>query len=540
MPRIIPEETKNKLANRDWLADQHTIQLHSIVEIAKMLSVTPATVTKSLRSHNIRSPSQQTLREASNKRKYGVSNPGAVREFKQKATQTMVEKYGGHNWSRGLRNKRDMTCLSLYGNTNVGKTQYAKDKARETNTIKYGRSHKNQQKISDDIFCKLQDREWLMQQHLSNMKNISEISADLCVSWSSVLTALRYHNISPQSYTHKLPGNIYQNISNSDWLAYQNITLKKSATQIANELNVDPWTVQRHFHECGLTIKIHPKSAAESELVEFLRSLDIKNIQQNTRDVIPPQELDIYLPDYKLAIEYCGLYWHGEQFKSRLYHRNKTIACKKLGIRLITMYDSEWNNNKELVKEKLKHIINKNPTKIYARKCKIITLPQKEKARFFNQTHIQGDGPGSISYGLTHNALLIAAITFIKTKNNEYILNRYSTLVNVVGGFTKLLEHFKRNHNWNTIITFADLRWSQGHLYNKLGFTLDKTIQPEYSYIINNLPVHKFNFRRKYLSTKLKKFDPDISEWENCKSNGIDRIWDCGKERYVMHNQQND
>jgi hypothetical protein len=87
------------------------------------------------------------------------------------------------------------------------------------------------------------------------------------------------------------------------------------------------------------------------------------------------------------------------------------------------------------------------------------------------------------------------------------------------------------------LISFADLRWSNGNLYENTGWELDSVLPPDYYYATNNLErIHKFNYRRKNLPKLLKYFDPELSERENCDNNGILRIWDCGKLRYIINN----
>ena len=87
----------------------------------------------------------------------------------------------------------------------------------------------------------------------------------------------------------------------------------------------------------------------------------------------------------------------------------------------------------------------------------------------------------------------------------------------------------------DNIITFADLRWGNGHLYQTTGWTLDKIIPPDYSYSYSGgiKRIHKFNFRRNRLACKLRHFDPALSERENCDAAGMLRIWDCGKMRFM-------
>ena len=66
-------------------------------------------------------------------------------------------------------------------------------------------------------------------------------------------------------------------------------------------------------------------------------------------------ELDIYLPELKLAIEYNGDYWHNlKEAKHPGCHEDKRNRCKERGIKLIEVLDTEWQKNKDQIKESLK------------------------------------------------------------------------------------------------------------------------------------------------------------------------------------------
>lgn len=126
-------------------------------------------------------------------------------------------------------------------------------------------------------------------------------------------------------------------------------------------------------------------------------------------------------------------------------------------------------------------------------------------------------------------------MTWIKQSNAQYTLNRYATSCRVPGGFSKLLTHFKKTYTWKTLVSFADLRWSDGNLYYQTGWHHDSTLRPDYYYSPDgHQRFHKFNYRRQNLSKLLTHFDPHLSETENCKNNGILRIWDCGKLRFII------
>ena len=93
-------------------------------------------------------------------------------------------------------------------------------------------------------------------------------------------------------------------------------------------------------------------SHKEKDLVDFIRSFYDGTILENRRKIIYPNELDIYLPDMKLAIEFNGNYWHSvENGCSKDYHLKKSLLCKDKGIRLIHIYEFEdIIRQKELLK----------------------------------------------------------------------------------------------------------------------------------------------------------------------------------------------
>ncbi len=209
-------------------------------------------------------------------------------------------------------------------------------------------------------------------------------------------------------------------------------------------------------------------------------------------------------------------------------------ACNEQGIRLLTIFEDEWLNTPDIVKAKIANIVGQSSSKpVYARKTVVASVTTKNRKQFLNANHIQGDGPGSITYGLYYNKTLVGVMTFRKRSQLVYELNRYATSTNVPGGFSKLLKHFTRNHEWSELISFADLRWSCGDLYENTGWTLDGIVKPDYYWCKGGQRHHKFAFRHSNLPRKLETYDPTLSENENCKNNGYAKIYNCGLKRYV-------
>ena len=159
-------------------------------------------------------------------------------------------------------------------------------------------------------------------------------------------------------------------------------------------------------------------------------------IERCDRKILPNgKELDIYIPEKKISIEFDGIYWHSElNGKKRNYHLNKTVECEKQGIRLIHIFENEWNSSREIVESKLVNILGNRKERIHARKCLIKTPTYIEKCDFLEKNHIQGKDISKIYYGLYHNDKLISIITFGHRRvvmggnfsnENEYELYRY-------------------------------------------------------------------------------------------------------------------
>lgn len=273
-------------------------------------------------------------------------------------------------------------------------------------------------------------------------------------------------------------------------------------------------------------------SLAQQEICNFLK--DYTNIRTKDRTLISPKELDIVLVDFNIAIEYNGLYWHSELFKDKTYHLEKTNIAKDKGIRLIHIFEDEWDNRSEIVKSRLLSLIKANKNKIYARQCEIKEIDSKVANKFLNENHLQGSGRSNIRLGLFYNNELISVMTFLKgdiSKNiKEWELNRFcsKTYMSVVGGAGKLFTYFVKKYNPSTIISFSDKRWSDDNtVYQKLNFLHARDSVPNYWYFFlnDNKRYHRYSLKKPKNST--------ISEKELRSSQKYFRIYDCGSSKWI-------
>ena len=257
----------------------------------------------------------------------------------------------------------------------------------------------------------------------------------------------------------------------------------------------------------------------------------------NSRHIIPPYELDVYIPDKNIAIEYCGIYWHAKH--TRLYHQQKMIQCQQQGIQLYTIFDSDCYHNNDVVVSSLTHKLGNTSVKIHARKCSIVTVSHKVASAFCKANHIQGYAPASVRLGLLYGDKLQALLTIGKsrfTNKYEYEIIRYCTQPNtsVIGGFSRLLTNFIKKYTPDSVVSYADLRYGTGEMYRLAGFVHSHDSQPNYWYFKKGSMV--LESRIKYQKHKLvaEGADSKMTEWEIMQKQGFDRIWDCGNAVWVL------
>jgi len=293
-----------------------------------------------------------------------------------------------------------------------------------------------------------------------------------------------------------------------------------------------------------------PISKGESELYNAIKSiLPNEEILSSYTDLIKSEknrklELDIYIPSKKIAIEYNGLYWHSELSLDNpvTYHIYKTLECSKKDVRLIHIFEDEWKYKNEIVLNSIKSILNCDKRKvIYARKCYIKEIDTINKGIYLDKFHIQGKDSSIIKLGaFNNNNEIVAIMTFSNGSisrggnphnKNIYELSRFCTCEYRVPGIaSKMLAYFKRNYEWSEIYSYADLRWSQGNLYNKLGFELIDQTSPDYWYVCQDKRVHRFNLRKRPDEPK------DTPEWVLRSLEGYYKIYDCGKLKFALIN----
>lgn len=284
-------------------------------------------------------------------------------------------------------------------------------------------------------------------------------------------------------------------------------------------------------------------SSFENIIGDLLTSNGI-NIQLNNRNIINPKEIDIFIEKYNIGIEIDGLYWHKNKQKEHLY---KTELCESKGIQLFHIFDNELCNieTTKIWKSILLNKLGLNQ-KIYARKTIVKEISSREARDFCIENHLQGYSNSSIRLGLFYEEELVSVMTFAVprySKKYQYELIRFCTKtgMNVVGGASKLLKYFERIYKPKSLVSYANRRWSQGNVYEKLGFEFSHNTEPGYFYFLNN----KNNKLRDYLISRtqfqkhklkeMKHYSDERTEAEIMFLEGYDKIYDCGNKVYTKY-----
>ena len=280
----------------------------------------------------------------------------------------------------------------------------------------------------------------------------------------------------------------------------------------------------------------------ENEFEDFLKELGVK-YDKNCRYLITPNEIDFYLPDYKVGFELDGIYWHSEVYKEDKYHLSKTERCREKGIQLIHIFEDEWGDKQEICKSRIKSILGLSENIVYARQCEVKYVEAKEAKNFLDKNHLQGRCVFKYAIGLFFNGELISLMTFGRLRKNlgnkhregYYELIRFCNKVhyNVVGGASRLLKHFIEEYRPISIISYADRRWSNGNMYEKIGFKHLYNTSPNYFYVIEGKRINRFALRKNILVEKYN-CPKDTTEKEFCLSKKWYRIYDCGNMVYEM------
>ena len=463
------------------------------------------------------------IKEEKSIEKFGTKSPAQSKIIKDKIIETNNKKYGGNSPMSNLKiqEKSKNTLLKNYGVTcpshnknilykrieNFKKSDY-KITFAKTNMEKYGVTHP-----------------WKLTE-IHHKTKISHFKDNIINKINT-----NYKFITCEFLKNGNPSNIilycekcYENFNITNWQFHSRIE------NTPNQLCTNCYPIADN------------SSLMQIDLLNFIKDNYNGIILENSKNIINPYEIDIFLPELNLGIEFNGLHWHSDRYKNNDYHLKKWQKSIDNNINLITIWEDDWITKKDICKSFLLNKLNKTPNKIFARKCLIKEVSYNDSKVFLESNHLQGNSISSTRVGLYYNNELISLMTFGKLRlplsgintENEYELIRFANKINTncVGGASRLLSSFIKNYKPKTMISYSDNLISNGNLYKKLGFEYSHTSNPGYWYIINEIREHRFNWRKSKLVSM--GYDKNKTEFEIMLENGYNKIFNAGNKKWIL------
>jgi hypothetical protein len=186
--------------------------------------------------------------------------------------------------------------------------------------------------------------------------------------------------------------------------------------------------------------------------------------------------------------------------------------------------------------------MGENQKKIFARKLTVTELDKKIAQTFLDENHLQGKvNKGDYLALVDGNNDIYALMVFdeaLPSRSHDLELVRFCSLAgyNVIGGASKLLAHYRKNHKGKELVTYSDNRWSDGNFYLNIGFEFTGDVRPRFYYVgpYTKWKIkHRFNFTKKRIQKIFNDYR-DLTESELAKENELYRIWDCGHKKFSL------
>jgi hypothetical protein len=435
--------------------------------------------------------------------RHGVTHALQSSLLKEKVKNTFLKKYGVEKLHQINIEQKQKTNLKRYGAKTPLESSHIREKTIKTFKKKYGYSNN---------FEKINSNPDLKQQALDRIR-----------SKQDQINAKRKQTIfekNPQWYDYD---NIY------------NLLKTHSRLEVATKINSSVSYIDKVINDNNWKEFNNQPSYYEVAIEKLLESIGV-SFNKNDRFCIAPKELDFFVESHNIAIEFNGLRWHGEKYnRGKKYHFNKMSECQKRGIKLIQIFQDEWDSRPEVVRDIIMRQFCKPANKYAARQCTVKKVDHCLAKDFYDAYHLQGNIYSKVNYGLYFNDRLISMMSFKKSfKCDEWELTRYCNMpdVVVIGGAQKLFKNFIKDIKNGKCFTYSDNRWFAGDVYRALGFTYAYTTQPNYWYTLGTKRYHRLKFTKK----NLIKLGHNKSQTEKqiMKSLGYDIIWDCGNKRWEI------
>lgn len=502
--------------SKDELYKYYIEQNHSMEECVVNFNMSETGIKWYLKKYNIQKDESSRLSkiESTMQERYGVSHALQNNDLLAKRMNTYWNRTVEQN--KATTEVRKKTNLNKYGVEHATQSDFVKQKTVETNQRKFGVSYSTQNK---EVRKKIEEN-MLSKYGAKNPSQVAEFQKKREDTINKKYGVKNFGEI-------VLPLEVREILnSKKNLVEFINNCKSKTTFDIAKEIGCSFTTLNIRINRYKIRNLIDQCSSRyETEIANFLDSLNIKHYK--SKDVIKPLEIDFYCPDYKIGIEFDGDYWHSSLHKEKKYHYNKSIAASKKGIRIIHIWEHEWNDSRKrpIIESMLRIAFGKIGNKIYARNCEVREITDEDAKSFNNANHLQGHRRAQITYGLFYKDELVQLMSFSQTKYNRNLKNSGSWEIIrgcpgsnniVVGGVSKLFKHFLKEKNPNEIFSYCDFNKFDGRGYEAIGMKFDGYTGPDLKWLMDDGVVLPRNpTRHKELQKK-----------------SVAKIWGCGSKKY--------
>jgi len=447
----------------------------------------------------------------------------------EKTKQTVLERLGVDNVSQAesVKRKKSSTCEANYGVPNFSQSS-------EFTAIM--KDHNENHRDGLWLFQTAEFKAALPEvSEQTKQRRTDTFNRRYGVSNPIQIPAVRAERIQRDGALFKtsvLPPDIEAILSDKDTLQtlYDQYETLDSVSDV---VGVSRATLSRRMNDHGIDMTFKFASVAENSLASYVASIYDGEILRQYR--VDNKELDIFIPELNIGIEYNGLYWHGSMFKKRHYHQDKSLFFKDRGILVIHVWEDDWNDNREIIQKKLKSKIGKSRS-IGARKTVVREIDRRLARPIYEQNHVQGFVGATRHLGLYYQEELVAVMSMKRHDDDVWEIVRFASSVHVSGGFSKLLKHFKKNNIWTSMYTFASLDYSHGDIYEKTGFEFSHVTVPGMWYVKKDKRYRREQFMKHKLASKLENYDPALTERQNMINHGFWQLHDSGSIKYTLTN----
>lgn len=158
----------------------------------------------------------------------------------------------------------------------------------------------------------------------------------------------------------------------------------------------------------------------------------------------------------------------------------------------IYLWEDIFKQKKVQVLSRINALLRLNK-RVHGRQTSLQNLDKQQYANFLQQHHLMGATTARYRVALMLNDDIVAVAGFGREcpidyqgktyRSHELIRFCNKTGFTVVGGLSKLINHFVVEHKVEHLMTYVDREWSSGQTYTTLGFELIEVTPPQNFYL---------------------------------------------------------